>query len=163
MFLENNGDLFSDVIRTICDWENIFNNGFIFVAAIVTVLVGIVVIWLWKKLSIQKIKEEKNNSKKVLYGSCESLYSLFTVLISIFPLLGMLGTVVSLLTLDMSEDTIGMQENFFSALTSTEYGIVFSIFFKVVNSFIQPHIENLLEDTRKKLYSTGDENEPEKT
>ena len=55
----------------------------------------------------------------------EGLYSIFANVTSIFPLLGILGTVVSLLP--MVADLADMQQNFFAALTSTFWGLVFAI------------------------------------
>ena len=61
----------------------------------------------------------------------ESNYALYTNITAIFPLLGILGTVKSLLPLvsDLSE----MQGDFSAALTSTFWGLVFSIFFKFLD------------------------------
>ena len=68
------------------------------------------------------------------------LYSLFVNLTGIFPLLGILGTVISLLGLvsDM-QDVTG---NFYGALTSTFWGLVFAIVFKFLDGMICPEIED---------------------
>ncbi|MBQ8961478.1 MAG: MotA/TolQ/ExbB proton channel family protein [Ruminococcus sp.] len=68
------------------------------------------------------------------------LYSLFVNLTGIFPLLGILGTVISLLGLvsDM-QDVTG---NFYGALTSTFWGLVFAIVFKFLDGVISPEIED---------------------
>lgn len=68
------------------------------------------------------------------------LYSLFVNLTGIFPLLGILGTVISLLGLvsDMSDVT----GNFYGALTSTFWGLVFAIIFKFLDGVISPMIED---------------------
>ena len=70
----------------------------------------------------------------------ESFYSLFVNLTSIFPLLGILGTVISLLP--MVSEMAEMQQNFFAALTSTFWGLVFSIIFKVLDGFLTSRIED---------------------
>ncbi len=66
-------------------------------------------------------------------------YSLFINITAIFPLLGILGTVVSLLGLvsDMSNVT----GNFYGALTSTFWGLIFAIIFKFLDGMIAPQIE----------------------
>ncbi len=64
----------------------------------------------------------------------ESLYAVFVNVTGIFPLLGILGTVVSLLP--MVSDMADMQTNFFSALTSTFWGLVFAILFKLLDGFL---------------------------
>lgn len=70
----------------------------------------------------------------------ESLYGIFTNLTAIFPLLGILGTVLSLLP--MVANMAGMETNFFAALTSTFWGLVFAIIAKVGDAFLAPRIED---------------------
>ena len=64
-----------------------------------------------------------------------SAYQVFTSFIMIFPLLGILGTVISLLPLVGVLGT-DMQANFFSALTSTFWGLVFAILFKALDGWL---------------------------
>ena len=70
----------------------------------------------------------------------ESLYSVFVNVTAIFPLLGILGTVVSLLP--MVADMADMQTNFFAALTSTFWGLVFAILFKLLDGFLSARMED---------------------
>ena len=85
----------------------------------------------------------------------ESLYSVFVNVTSIFPLLGILGTVVSLLP--MVSELSDMQTNFFAALTSTFWGLVFAILFKLLDGFLASRMEdndkavNLLLERRELL------------
>ncbi len=62
-------------------------------------------------------------------------YQVFSNFIMIFPLLGILGTVLSLLPL---VGILGQEvsANFFAALTSTFWGLVFAIVFKVLDGFL---------------------------
>lgn len=93
--------------------------------------------------------KKNRNSVKLNYYLLSICYTLFITIISIFPLLGMYGTVKALLLLDTSNE-IGIsnaQMNFFNALTSTTWGIIFAIIFKVVNALITTFIE----DNIKKL------------
>lgn len=79
-------------------------------------------------------------------------YSIFTTSITIFPLLGMMGTVAALLTLKFSgvdSDMSDIKNNFFNALTSTAWGIVFSITFKLFNAVIVSNVN----DTISKIHS----------
>ena len=89
-----------------------------------------------------------------------SLYSVFINITGIFPLLGILGTVTSLLGLvnDMSD----VQGSFYAALTSTFWGIVFAIVFKVCDSLISPKIEENEKDVSLFLNrnSARDDDEP---
>ncbi|MBE6873406.1 MAG: MotA/TolQ/ExbB proton channel family protein [Ruminococcus albus] len=74
-------------------------------------------------------------------------YSLFTTSITIFPLLGMFGTVIALLNLKFASAETNMEDiknNFFNALTSTAWGIVFSVAFKSVNAFIVSSVNDTI-------------------
>ncbi len=70
----------------------------------------------------------------------EAFYSVFANLTAIFPLMGILGTVVSLLP--MVAELSDMQQNFFAALTSTFWGLVFAIIFKLLDGFLSARIED---------------------
>ena len=70
----------------------------------------------------------------------ESFYAVFSNLTAIFPLLGILGTVVSLLP--MVANIANMQQNFFAALTSTFWGLVFAIIFKLLDGFLSARLED---------------------
>ncbi len=69
----------------------------------------------------------------------QRLYSLFVNITGIFPLLGILGTVVSLIP--MVDGLVSLEANFFAALTSTFWGIVFAIIFKLADGFIGARME----------------------
>lgn len=64
----------------------------------------------------------------------ETLYTVFINTTAIFPLLGIFGTVWSLIP--MVENLADMQQNFFAALTSTFWGLVFAIVFKLLDGFL---------------------------
>ncbi|OQB25669.1 MAG: hypothetical protein BWY11_00246 [Firmicutes bacterium ADurb.Bin182] len=68
------------------------------------------------------------------------LYNVFTALTSIFCLLGILGTVISLIPMVEQMDVI--KTNFFLALTSTFWGLVFAIIFKTLDAFISGIIDD---------------------
>lgn len=67
-------------------------------------------------------------------------YAVFENITGIFPLMGLLGTVISLIPMVKS---VGMVEHglFFSALTSTFWGIVFAIISKGFNGYAEARIE----------------------
>lgn len=86
-------------------------------------------------------------------------YNFFTTMITIFPLLGMLGTVKSLIELNLASEQIAeLQSHFFDALTSTAWGIIFAIIFKVLNSTIEYWVISQIESAQKIL---GEEPMPE--
>mgnify|MGYP002626083102 CR=1 FL=1 len=82
--------------------------------------------------NLEELSESQNRS--------EHWYSFYVNMTAIFPLLGILGTVLSLLPIvaDLSDT----QQSFFAALTSTFWGLVFAILFKFIDSFLSPHIED---------------------
>ena len=92
-----------------------------------------------KELSETKNNEIKNKRKNAVWG-----YSIFTNLIAIFPLLGILGTVYSLLKL--VSDSSDVTGSFYGALTSTFWGIVCAIIFKLFDAFF---IAPLMEENEK--------------
>jgi len=91
-----------------------------------------------KPPSRDEIKQTKLKLRKMRETS-ETYYSMYSNLTGIFPLLGILGTVISLLP--MVQDMANMQTNFFVALTSTLWGLIFAIFFKVLDAMLAPKIE----------------------
>ena len=86
---------------------------------------------------LSELRETEVVSMRNLMGR---LYSVFVNLTGIFPLLGILGTVSSLLVLvqDMSDVT----GSFYGALTSTFWGLVFAIVFKLLDGVISAKIED---------------------
>lgn len=133
---------------------SIRNNDFIIlVFAIITV--GVLVFTLILANSVRKRTKEwkaKRNGPftKFLLHSVRRLYTVFTTMITIFPLLGMLGTVCGLLGLDLANgDMSNIKNNFFVALTSTAWGIIFSVIFKIVNAFVSDGIEEQIENAKK--------------
>ena len=124
------------------------SNSYIFIAAVVAIVCLLFVNASNKKIdkSFEQWKIENNYSNAV-YKVLTIAYSLFVNLITIFPLLGMFGTVASLLELNFMDDNalLNSRNSFFDALTSTAWGIVFAIIFKVINAFISNHAEDNIE------------------
>jgi chemotaxis protein MotA len=70
----------------------------------------------------------------------EQWYQFFVSLTDILPLLGILGTVLSLLQLQLFE-TEAITLSFASALTSTFWGLVGAIICKIVEGSLSPRVE----------------------
>ena len=87
--------------------------------------------------SVRAVDEEQI---VMLRKRSEALYTVFVNVTGIFPLLGILGTVISLLP--MVADMADMQQNFFAALTSTFWGLVFAIVFKLLDGLLASKIED---------------------
>ncbi|MBP5431002.1 MotA/TolQ/ExbB proton channel family protein [Ruminococcus sp.] len=147
-----------------------YYNLIIFAFAVVTVMIAVSIhqnrqsvdseIYDWEASSDDLYNVDKVDRIFDSYRKINTRYTLFITLISIFPLLGMLGTVLSLLGLDMStaEAISNAKNNFFGALTSTAWGIIFAIIFKIVNANFFADVEDLIQRQLtliKKLRKSG--------
>jgi chemotaxis protein MotA len=82
-----------------------------------------------QSLSLHGLQELRE--KEVFY------YHVFDTINSVFPLMGILGTVIGLLRMiGLESQTI--MDNFTVALTSTFWGLVFAIIYKAVDGVIAP-------------------------
>lgn len=88
--------------------------------------------------------KSENYYSNFIYKTLTLAYSVFVTLITIFPLLGMFGTVKALLNLNLTDEStiLNARNSFFDALTSTAWGIIFAVIFKVVNAVISKHAED---------------------
>lgn len=102
---------------------------------------------------LRKLKEEETKC-----------YHIFVSITTIFPLMGILGTIISLLKL-VSFDSDTIMLNFTTALTSTFWGLVCAIVFKAIDGTISSKIAfnednfNLLINRIDKYTSKDDDNE----
>lgn len=71
-------------------------------------------------------------------------YSFFANTTAVFPLLGILGTVVSLMNLSGTDD---LSANFSSALLTTFLGLVAAIIFKLMDAGLAPRLERALDES----------------
>ena len=125
---------------------------YILAAAVAAVLCFVLVLWARKRVDadLKKWEAEQNlRFTRHIYNVLTIFYTLFITIISLFPLFGMFGTVSALLGLDLSsEAAISTAKNgFFDALTSTTWGIVFAVIFKLVNAVFATAIENDIQRT----------------
>ena len=147
-----------------------YYNIIIFVFAVITAMVAVVLhqsrravdneIYDWEASSSDFYNVDKVDKIFDSYRKINTNYTLFITLISIFPLLGMLGTVLALLGLDLSNaDAISnAKNNFFGALSSTAWGIIFAIIYKIVNARMFSDVEDLIQrhlSLIKKLRKSG--------
>ncbi|MBP0966929.1 MAG: MotA/TolQ/ExbB proton channel family protein [Oscillospiraceae bacterium] len=125
---------------------------YIGVWAVVTVGLLLLTRYLTKEVQTLTAPDSDLNMLRTQRQKLNVCYSAFTAFISIFPLWGMFGTVTALLALDMNGDLSSVQENFFTALTSTAWGILFAIAFKVLNAvLVSSKTEEVLEKTGRIL------------
>lgn len=83
-----------------------------------------------KKIDLHELQELRE--KEVFY------YHIFDTINGIFPLMGILGTIIGLLRMVGMDSNIVMS-NFTIALTSTFWGLVFSIGFKAIDGILAPN------------------------
>ncbi|MBQ4349958.1 MAG: MotA/TolQ/ExbB proton channel family protein [Clostridia bacterium] len=130
-------------------FEKMFNSisedWYIFAAAAISVICLLCIWWSVKEIdkSFDRWKNE-NHYSKLIYNVLTISYNLFLTLITIFPLLGMFGTVKSLLSLNFMDEAAMLiaRNSFFDALTSTAWGIIFALLFKTLNAFISTYVDD---------------------
>lgn len=105
------------------------------------------------ELNIPKKSDENNDIVNRLNSLFDEekkgdrLYGIYISLTSIFPLMGIAGTVLALLMIkDFS--SASLSTNFTFALTSTFWGVVWGGICKVLEGFIEPKIYRNNEDLR---------------
>lgn len=91
-------------------------------------------------LTIDKDEVEKLQRKR---NKLLKSYSLYANITAIFPLLGIIGTVASLV--EVSNET-NMMDNLMVALDTTLLGVFFAIIFKALDSFLSGPIEAFVDD-----------------
>jgi len=101
-----------------------------------------------------KLREQTNKS-----------YAYYSNITTMFPLMGMLGTVVSLIPMVNSIGTMAT-ELFFAALTSTLWGIIAALVFKFLDSSIsykiddnEKHMEYIFNPGKRIIRGENDEKE----
>ncbi len=90
-------------------------------------------------LSDREFLELKDQSRKAARD-----YALYSNITAIFPLLGILGTVASLMGLGSVDD---LSANFASALWTTFVGLICAIFFKALDAGISADLDRLLDES----------------
>ena len=134
--------------------DSIVDNYYIGIAAIVALVILVFSIIFACAIN-RHFKKGDNDLKIRVYYWLDISYTLFITIISLFPLLGMFGTVKSLIGLgeifQTGDDMNGIKAEFFLALTSTALGIIFSVIYKIINALFQPFIENQIDKARKTL------------
>ncbi|MBP3857357.1 MAG: MotA/TolQ/ExbB proton channel family protein [Ruminiclostridium sp.] len=101
----------------------------------------------------RQVAELREEDVLELRNTSDRFYSLFVNITGIFPLLGILGTVVSLLGL--VSDMENVTGNFYGALTSTFWGLIFAIIFKFLDGMISPVIESNEKSVRMYLETSS--------
>ena len=94
--------------------------------------------------------EQKRTLSRFKYWGMKILYEVFLTCISIFPLLGLYGTVRALLSLDLT-DMASAQLHFFDALTSTAWGIIFAVIGKIVNAVLAQPLDSIISRADRRM------------
>ena len=130
----------------------ISNDICILFVAIATFVLFMITVVLRKVIINERKNPNRSDNKNLLYHAAvaSKTYTVFITFISIFPLLGMLGTVFGLLGLDLaSGDMENIKNNFFIALTSTAWGIIFSVIYKIADALFLDDIERQIESVKE--------------
>lgn len=140
-------------------WQSLFTSDIYILYFVIFALICLLITLLCSHEINKNMKkwECEKYYKKLINTGLNVCYTLFVTIISIFPLLGMFGTVKALLELDLS-NVNSAKNNFFDALTSTTWGILFAVIFKLVNAFISTSVENNIQklaDLIKKFEDSG--------
>lgn len=90
----------------------------------------------------------KSSDKAALY------YTLYANITAIFPLLGIFGTVCSLMGLS-GADTVS--NSFFIALDTTVWGLIFAMIFKLFDSFVSSKLDRALDEADYLIHSHDEE------
>ena len=131
----------------------------ILIIAVLSLALLIVALVKAKRFDKKVTESSETAFKKEMYYWMDIPYTIFIAFVSLFPLLGMLGTVIALRNLDILNDsTEDIVPKFFQALDTTIWGLVFSIIFKAVNAFVQTYIEGRIAKA-KNLIKNGENNE----
>ena len=91
------------------------------------------------------IKYSKDASKK---------YTLYINITAVFPLLGILGTVISLMNLSSTD---AISANFETALNTTLLGLICAIGFKIGDSWLSADLERALDDADYLIHQHDEE------
>jgi biopolymer transport protein ExbB/TolQ len=96
-----------------------------------------------------KVAERSSDNR---YFGIEMQASMMSTLVQVFPLLGILGTVMEIAGADFSGGQIEpsqLTNAFVVALNTTILGITFSILFMMIESALHPKIERIINDSKE--------------
>ena len=138
-----------------------YGNKVIITVAIANAVIFVLTIMSEKKMS--KLLYRKGNSARKFIPDMGwdgnkimiILYTLYTNITAIFPLLGILGTVAALIK--EFDDIEGLTGNFMVALSTTFWGILFAIVFKGIDAVVSGPMERIVEDTNYVVRYEGKE------
>jgi len=96
---------------------------------------------LISKMSNFETREKLDLHELVLkHHKSERFYQIFVSITSILPLLGILGTIIALISASNADITV-LKTNFTYALTSTFWGLIGAIICKALDGVISPDAE----------------------
>lgn len=100
-------------------------------------------------------KRLKDKDIIALRNKAESLYTWYINISAVFPLLGILGTVIALIA--MQGEAVDSSANFMVALTSTFWGLIFSIVFKSLQTVIEAKLDEGVHEAERCLTINPDD------
>ncbi len=94
-----------------------------------------------------------------LRNKAEGWYTWYVNISAVFPLLGILGTVIALIGMDSFDST---DDSFLLALTSTFWGLIFSIIFKSLQTIIEAKLDDGVREAERCLAIIAEAEKDEK-
>lgn len=122
------------------------------------------IILAWAFVEINKLSKHVHPSNYYDFQGCEPVdgntlvrlsdtaafsYTFYANITSIFPLLGIFGTVCSLVDLSSTGD---ISANFATALDTTIFGLIWAMFFKVLDSLISSKLDRALDEADYRIH-----------
>ena len=106
---------------------------------------------------LERITLEDLTKIKKARAEANRLYSFFSNAIAIFPLLGLLGTVIALINVAGADAGFdATQHSFMMSLTSTFWGMISAIIYKFFDAGISPEVELLNSDAKRVITTQED-------
>jgi len=91
------------------------------------------------KAKVGEIIKEKYQGWENAHYDANKEYNMFIALNSIFPLLGIFGTILGLVLIN--KDFTNIASNFILAITSTFWGLLFAMIFKTIEGYLSSELE----------------------
>ena len=101
------------------------------------------------QITDKEIKRLNDSSEKASF-----CYTLFSNITAIFPLLGIFGTVWSLMQIANTDE---LSSNFMSALKTTLWGLIFAIAYKVLDAFVVSKLDRALDESDYLIHKHDEE------
>ena len=108
------------------------------------------------EILLDEITQDDMDKIKAMRSKTNKWHTVFVNFITIFPLLGLLGTIISLVMVAGDGGFENAHDSFMMSLTSTFWGVTFAIIYKFADSFIASDIEQYTNDATRAVVTQED-------